>query len=276
MDIEAVSGVLSLSQPTIQPLYDTKAFEDVLLEAMGTKQSWYDTVKSSVLSKVGGSEKSWVSFLQKGVYGAPSTASVGSRSYKGNALKIDLDEAADFELVLYTTTGLRDGSMANVSWLQEFPDPITKICWDNYLCMSPSTALKNGIKEGDVVTLTTSQANADIPVHIQPGLNDKVIALPLGYGRKGAGKVADGVGVSGYQFAVVDGDQVVYSGINATFKKTGTYVSLANVQGHHSMEGRQIVVEATLKDILENPQAGQHKHKVFSLWSEHKYKGHKW
>jgi MoCo/4Fe-4S cofactor protein with predicted Tat translocation signal len=276
MDVEFVSGVLSLSQPTIQPLYDTKAFEDVLLQAMGSTQTWYEAVKSSTLSKIGGSEKAWTQFLQKGVNGTVSNSAKSSRSYKGNNLKISLDEAADFELVLYTTIGIKDGTLSNVSWLQEFPDPITKICWDNYLCVSTGTALKNGLKEGDVVSLTTSNATVEVPVHIQPGLNDKVIALALGYGRQGGGKVSTDVDVNAYQFAVVEKDQIVYSGINAKFSKTGKHIPLANVQGHHSMEGRQIVVEATLKDVLENPQAGQHKHKVFSLWSEHKYKGHKW
>ncbi len=275
MDIEFVSGILSLSQPTIQPLYDTKSFEDVLLEVMDSKTTWYESVKNSSLSKVGGASN-WTGFLQKGVDGTISNASKSGRSYSGKALNINLDEAADYELVLYTTIGLKDGTLANVSWLQEFPDPITKICWDNYLCLSPSTAAKKKLSEGDVVSLSANGITLDVPVHIQPGLHDKVISLALGYGRKGAGKVADGVGVNGYQFASINFNQAIYSGINANFKSTGKNIALANVQGHHSMEGRQIVVEATMKDIKENPQAGQHKHKIFSLWSEHKYKGHKW
>lgn len=276
MDVESVSGVLSLMQPTIQPLYNTQAFEDVLLKVMGSSQNWFNTLKSNTLSKVGGSEKAWTSFLQKGVYGSLDLSAKSSRSYSGKALNVKLDEALDFELVLYATTGIKDGTLANVSWLQEFPDPVTKICWDNYVCMSPNTARLNSLREGDVVLLSASGSEVEVPVHIQPGLNDKVLALALGYGRKGAGKVADGVGVNAYQFAVVEKDQIVFSGMNAKIKKTGKNIPLANVQGHHSMEGRQIVVESTFKDILEDPQAGQHKHKVFSLWSEHKYKGHKW
>ncbi len=276
MDVENISGVLSLSQPTIQPLYDTKAFEDILLQTLGSTQTWNQTVKASTLAKVGGSEKSWVQFLQKGVYGTVENSPKSGRSYNGSPLKIRLDEAADFELVLYTTVGIKDGTLANVSWLQEFPDPITKICWDNYLCISPKTALDSGLNEGDVVALTSNGITLDVPVHIQPGLNDRVLALALGYGQKAAGKVANDIGVNAYQFAAIEKDQIIYSGMNAKFKKTGQQIALANVQGHHSMEGRQIVVEATLKDILEDPQAGQHKHKVFSLWSEHKYLGHKW
>lgn len=276
MDVEFVSGVISISQPTIQPLYDTKAFEDVLLQIMDSKQTWNETVKSSTLARVGGSEKAWTQFLQKGVSGEVSSTVKSTRSYKGNTLNIKLDEAADFELVLYTTIGLKDGTLANVSWLQEFPDPITKICWDNYLCVSPKTAHQNHLKEGDVVALTANGVTQEVPVHIQPGLHDKVLALALGYGQKAAGKIASGVGVNAYQFASVENNQIIYAGMNAQFKKTTKNIPLANVQGHHSMEGRQIVVEATLNDILKNPQAGQHKHKVFSLWSEHKYLGHKW
>ncbi len=276
MDIEFAAGVLSLSQPTIQPLYDTQAFEDVLLKVMGSTQNWFNTLKSTTVAKIGGTEKAWTGFLQKGVHGTLDHSVKGSRSYSSNALNIKFDEALDFELVLYTTIGMKDGTLSNVSWLQEFPDPITKICWDNYLCLSPNTAQKNSLMQGDIVVLETSTAKAEIPIHIQPGLNDKVLALALGYGRKGAGKVADGVGVNAFQFAVLEKEQIVFSGMSAKMKKTGQHMQLANVQGHHSMEGRQIVVESTFKDILENPQSGQHKHKVFSLWSEHKYKGHKW
>lgn len=276
MDVEYVNGLTSVAQPTIEPLYKTMAFEDVLLKAMSSTQTWYDSLQASLKAKVGSSDQDWVNFLQKGVTGKVDSSSKSGRSYKGKELSIKLDDAPDFELVLYSTIGLKDGTLANVSWLQEFPDPITKICWDNYVSVSLNTAREYKLHEGDVVQLTTSNITEEVPVHIQPGLDDKVLALALGYGRKGAGKVADGVGVNAYQYALVDNNQIVFSGINAKIKKTGKHIPLANVQGHHTMEGRQIVVESTLKDILEDPQSGQHKHKVFSLWSEHKYKGHKW
>lgn len=277
MDIEATTGVLSIMQPTIQPLYNTKAFEDILLEVLGSDKDWFSTMKASTMKLIGNSEKAWTMFLQKGVSdSSKGAATQSSRLYKGNKLDIKLYEAPDFELVLYSTVGLKDGTLSNVSWLQEFPDPVTKICWDNYLCMSPDAAAQHSLSEGDVVTLTTDDGKVDVPIHIQPGINDKVLALSLGYGRKGAGQIADGVGVNGFQFAVLEKDQIVYSGINAKITKTLKHIPLANVQGHHSMEGRQIVVESTLKDFLKDPQSGQHKHKVFSLWGDHVYKGHKW
>lgn len=275
-DYEGAQGVLSIAQPTIQPLYQTQAFEDLLLATMGDSQSWFSYLKQNLQGKIGRSSSHWVQFLQKGVSGDIKNTSGLKAPRSPKTLNIGMTEASDFELVLYPTVGLKEGTLANVSWLQEFPDPVTKICWDNYVCMSPGMALKASVKEGDVVSLKVGESFLKVPVHIQPGLNDKVLALAVGYGRTHAGHVANNVGVNAYELAEVQKDQIIYSGRNVSFKKTMEHIPLANVQGHHSMEGRQIVVETTLKEILKNPQSGQHKHKVFSLWSPHKYKGHKW
>ena len=276
-DAEGVKGIYSIQQPTIQPLYDTKAFEDVLLGALGNDSDWYTYLKKSVQSKVGNTEQAWVDFLQKGVVGKKDLSASGSRSYKATEQKgFQLDQSPEFELVLYPTVGIKDGTLANVSWLQEFPDPVTKICWDNYVSMSIKTAEQLKVREGQIVELSVDGKTLKVPAHIQVGLEDKVLALAIGYGRKDAGQVATGVGVNAYNLAKLKNDKVIYSGLNATVKTTSKMYDLANVQGHHSMEGRQIVVEATLKDIMKDPTAGRHKHKVFSLWSEHKYKGHKW
>ena len=291
-DCEGTQGVLSISQPTIQPLYNTQAFEDLILATMGFSQNWFSYLKGSVQEKIGRSSSQvssqsssqvssqsfsqWAQFLQKGFSGSIRNTSKSGGQRFARTLNVDITEASDFELVLYPTIGLMEGTLANVSWLQEFPDPVTKICWDNYLCMSQGTASKTSIKEGDVVSLKAGESVIKVPVHIQPGLNDKVLALAVGYGQTHAGHVANNVGVNAYELAQIQKDQVIYSGRNVSFKKTLEHIPLANVQGHHSMEGRQIVVEATLKDILKNPQSGQHRHKVFSLWSPHKYKGHKW
>ena len=85
------------------------------------------------------------------------------------------------ELAIYANSGLRDGSMANVSWLQEFPDPVTKICWDNYATLSMKMAYEIGLHEGDVIELRNSDGmSVEVPVHIQPGQHNSVVWF--GYG----------------------------------------------------------------------------------------------
>ena len=233
---------------------------------------------------------------------------------------------AVYELALYETSGLKHGDMSNVPWLMEFPDPVTKICWDNYLCLSPAEAERRSLKEGDVVALfpalpvegRTSGAFAKqpaekkreslesekpespdspqqnsfsmkaeaarqnagnreappdslkVPVHIQPGQSEGVLGLALGFGRTGAGAIGNNVGVNGWPFLRESHSRV-------SFTKTGKNIPLANVQGHHAMEGRDIVLETVLTDFLKDPSSGLPKHhKVKSLWPAHKYKGHKW
>ena len=267
---EFQKGLYSIQQPTIRPLIESRTFEDNLIvwarfnktspHRLRKASSWYAYLKEATQRR----GISWRYLLQKGFY--QKRVSVANRS------SFDLDTLKKlkmkklknkWELVLYQTIGLRDGKLSNVSWLQEFPDPVTKICWDNYLCVSPSDARDLSVKEGQIVELN----QMEIPVHIQPGQSSGVLGLALGYGRKGAGEIADQVGVNAYQLS-----QKPIHSIQVTRKK----VPLASVQEHHSMEGRQIVVETTLKQYLKNPSSGIHRHKVFSLWSEHKYPNQKW
>jgi molybdopterin-containing oxidoreductase family iron-sulfur binding subunit len=174
------------------------------------------------------------------------------------------------------TSGLADGTLANVSWLQEFPDPVTKVCWDNYVSISPKDAAREGLREGDVVILTASGTKVEVPAHIQPGQADGVLGLAVGYGRTGMGRIADNVGVNAYPLAVFKKDQVVYAGLPATLTKAQKSVALANTQGHHSMEGRELVIEATLAEFQANPSAGIKKEKIKSMWSTYEYPNHKW
>ncbi len=298
-DWEFQEGVISIQQPTIRPLYRTRAFEDSLitwaqqsydgnknklsLSFLKGVDSWYKYLKRSRNLSI----SNWNHFLKTGVLNQIKERSENSRmqprSFRLSAINrirffTHNISSRDYELILYVTNGLKDGTLANVSWLQEFPDPVTKICWDNYFCVSPAMANKEGWKEGQVIQVHSSTNKIiKAPVHIQPGQADKVIALALGYGRKRAGQVANHVGVNGYSLAsVVSNGQVVFSGLPVRVSTTRKFISLANVQGHHSMEGRQIVVETALKRYLKNPGGAIHRHKLFSMWSDHSYPRHKW
>ncbi len=269
-------------------------------------------------SSLGINEKPWVSFLKKGVWmrgGQDSSLfpSASSLSGKGKGVRsfstLALEQLLTYsktrigagrshgsknkgwykgargrggeglELALYTNSGLRDGSMANVSWLHEFPDPVTKICWDNYATVSVGFAHEKNLREGDMVQLKVKGRDpVEVPVHIQPGQHDSVVGLALGYGRWAAGAVANGVGVRAYGLVGYEEKHglSIFAGQPVEIKKIHGHVALAGTQGHHSMEGRQIVVEATLDEYKKNPGARIHRHKTFSLWSGHEYKGHKW
>lgn len=286
-DLEAAPGVYSIQQPTVRPLYNTRAFEENLLEWMkkggkSTAASWYDYLRNNWKKMYAGGdfESFWTNLLETGVYnksGYKSTSVSGGRGTASASLATATPMTTDgYELVLYMTTGLADGTLSNVSWLQEFPDPVTKICWDNYACLSVADAKKEKLHEGDVVKLQVGERMIEAPVHIQPGQADGVVAIAVGYGRKGMGKIADNVGVNAYPLSQVSNGTTVYSGLPTKISKTGRRHDLANTQGHNSMEGRQIVVEATLAQYSQNKSANIHRHKMMTMWDEHKYPVHKW
>ncbi|MBT4760796.1 MAG: TAT-variant-translocated molybdopterin oxidoreductase [Bdellovibrionaceae bacterium] len=303
-DAELISGVHSIQQPTIRPLYDTRGFQDSILTwatkagngELSNYSTWYEYLRAYWQNHQyaknrgfgiakGDFEEFWQGLLQEGVFVTSKTnlkSTSGSRAFNTTALTTAVSDlssesiSGSYELELYHTSGLREGTLANVSWLQEFPDPVTKICWDNYVTVSMKTAHDMHLEEGDFMKVTVGGESLTVPVHIQPGQEPHVLGLALGYGRTKAGKVANGVGVKASDLATFSNGKFNFAGLGAELAQVEGSTKLANMQGHHSMEGRQIVVEATLDQFKENPAANIHKHKIFSMWSEHKYAGHKW
>ena len=285
-DWEFQKGVLSIQQPTIRPLYRTRDFESALIRwttlinktyFLKGQNTWFQYLKQN-------HSVNWNRLLEIGVKIKNPKERVKrrpARKFQLKALsKINTPapvKKGEYELALYSTSGLKDGTLANVAWLQEFPDPVTKICWDNYICLSPASARNKKLEEGQAVRITNSRYSVTAPVHIQPGQSDGVIGLAVGYGRLRAGKVANKVGVNAYPFIEVSKDHdLVFSALPVNLQITDQKIPLANVQGHHSMEGRQIALETTLQKYLKNPGGAIHHHKKISLWSEHKYPKHKW
>ncbi|MGZ3771624.1 MAG: TAT-variant-translocated molybdopterin oxidoreductase, partial [Bdellovibrio sp.] len=293
-DMELASGVYTICQPAIRPMYDTRSFQLSLMNwayqaqqgpaRLRDYESFYDYLrvfwKSDIYPKYGKGqdfEDFWQAALQSGHVGEMSNGSA-ARSFKVDAFTSIKPAAAPagFEVVLYSTSQMADGALNNVAWLHELPDPITKIVWDNYVMVSLATAERHDLKEGSVVELTVGNKKIELPVHIQPGLHDDVLAIAVGYGRTRSGKVGNGIGQNAFALGTVQNGHMIFSGQPATFKKLNKKYTLACTQGHHSMEGRNIVAEATLKDYNKNKGAGVHRHHTWSIWSGHEYSGHKW
>ncbi|MCJ8277448.1 MAG: TAT-variant-translocated molybdopterin oxidoreductase [Bdellovibrionales bacterium] len=282
-DLEYEAGVTAIQQPTIQPLHNTRSLGDSLMKwsaaagsALSNKENYYELLKNKWQTQLGG-EKSWYEFLQKGFIGS-ANATESARSFNASAvskIKPTIQES-EIELSLYAKSTIYDGTMANVSWLHELPDPVTKVAWDNYLLISPQLADANKLRDGDMVNLKSAQYSMDLPVLVQPGQNPGQVAVAIGYGRKEGGDLQKGVGFDVSGFAQWEDDKLVYSGIPVEIKKLGKLYELAQTQEHHSMEGRDLAVETTEKNFKEHGDIGIHKHKIFSIWNGHKYEGHKW
>src|SRR5690606_220289 len=143
-DVMLVKGLYSLSQPTIRPLFNTKQFEESMLNWNGNTTSYYDYLRANAASYLGGS--SWNKALHDGlVEAAPTPIGSGSASdMSGSASALASSKGSGMELVLYTKVGMGDGQQANNPWLQEFPDPITRVSWDNYVTVSKADAERIG------------------------------------------------------------------------------------------------------------------------------------
>lgn len=293
-DAEVVAGVFSLQQPTIRSMYDTRSFQLSLmtwayLAKQGPKrlleyETFFDYLKNywkeEVFPKHGRGksfEDFWEQALQDGFVGEPVNSS--SRAFRTNAftsIKKANAEQTGYELVLFPSVQLGDGSLNNISLLFELPDPITKIVWDNYACVSLATAQKLGIKTSGVVQLMIGEQKVEYPVHIQPGLHDDVVAIAVGWGRTHVGRVGNGIGINAFSLMRMMNNQLIASGQGVQIEVLKKRYPLAQTQQHHSMEGRQIVVEATLKDYESKKDHLIHKHHIWNIWSGHAYNGNKW
>ena len=259
-DLELTSGTYSLTQPTIRPIFNTKQFQDVLLSVNGTAGTFYDYLKTNSGAYTAGA--SWNKVLHDGV------AVLGTSALSGGAIDAATaanavarsKSAGDFELVLYTKTGLGDGQHANNPWLQEFPDPITRVSWDNYVTVSNADAKKlglsneivaNGGLNGSYATITVDGVKLEnVPVIVQPGQAVGALGLALGYGRKAALKEEMQVGLNAY---------ALYKGFNnvqsVSIVKTGGVHEFACVQGQKTLMGRGDIIKETTLEIFNTKDA---------------------
>ena len=161
--------------------------------------------------------------------------------------------------------------------MQELPDPVSKVTWDNFVAIGPKYAEKLGIKEFDLIEVKSATHQVILPALLQPGQASGTISIALGYGRTKAGKAGSEVGKNAFPFLdFVNGTFQNTSSV--TINKVGGRYELAQTQTHYSIEGRNIVRETTLKDYLKNPSAGtgrRFENKV-DLWKEYDRPGHSW
>ena len=258
-DFEFKTGHYYLSQPTIKPLFDTNQFQDVILSLSGSSNNFYDEIKSNWRTNIL-KGKTWGKSLQDGFY----------YSYKNTAPKrikttISLDNLPtqntdELELILYTKVGLGDGQQSSNPWLQEFPDPITRVTWDNYLTVSYKDAerlglenynVSNGALNGSYVNLSNDKNNIKVPVIIQPGQTPGTVGLALGYGKTQAMSEQMNVGVNAFKF---------YKNFKKNHKVTVSKVKgdheFACIQLHNTMMGRdEIIKETTLNEFIEEDKS---------------------
>jgi len=258
-DVKIQEGSYSLTQPTINPLFDTKQFQDCLLAWSDNEISYYEYLQNFWNKEVLAGT-SWNQAVHDGIY----TSEV--KSLKTNA--IDVATAAKalkssvqtgaFELTLFASTAIGNGQQANNPWLQELPDPLTRASWDNYLLMSLADANElgftnpvrdNGAIDGQYANITVEGVVLEkVPVLIQPGQAKGSLGLAVGYGKTKGIKSELQVGVNAYVLAA-DYKNVQISSI----ENIGGAHKFACEQLQHTIAGRyEILKEVSFADY-RNP-----------------------
>lgn len=258
-DVSLQRGHYSVMQPTIRPLFDTKQFQDALLSWTDNSSEYIDYLKNFANSKLVG--KSWNQTVHDG-FAATEVVALNANSVDLSASVSKLANAKSngLDLVLYTKVGMGDGQQANNPWLQEFPDPITRVSWDNYVTVSKKDAEKlgldnwnvaNGGMNGSYVTLKVGNTTLNqIPVVVQPGQAVGTVGLAFGYGKKAAMKQEMQVGVNAYElYADFNANQSV-----SITKEEGEH-EFACVQLHKTLMGRGDIIKETTLEIFNTKNA---------------------
>jgi MoCo/4Fe-4S cofactor protein with predicted Tat translocation signal len=235
-------------QPLIQPLFGGLMELEFLARIAGESQtSAYEIVRAGF----GRTEESWKKFLFNGFSAeraAPHPTNDNGKPIELPSIKnVSAPAANNLEVIFYRDAKVDDGRYANNGWMQELPDPITKMTWDNAVLVSRKTARELGVQNGDIVEISLNGKTVSGPIWTQPGMADYSLGLALGYGREKAGRVGTGVGFNAYK--IFSGK---YIETGATVKKTGATYTLACTQHHWSMEGRAIVREANVAQFEQH------------------------
>ncbi len=293
-DSEPQNGHISLTQPGITPLFNTRQVQASLLTWAGAPQTDYYKYLTETWKSVyfpGSGENDFETFWNQSLYNGVVEIATSSVQEPENSPEEDSSEEtagisfdpgmvsgqiqaryqsdnAETELVLYQKVGIGTGAQANNPWLQELPDPITKAVWDNYITVSQKFARENGLTmtEGKtkMANLTVNGVTVTAPILIQPGQANGTIGLALGYGRTSAGRVADGLGANA--FALVDRSNgslsyQITSGV--TLEITSESHSIGQTQTHETYMGRETVIqEALLSEYQQDEYAGQFAPKI--------------
>ena len=310
-DAEPYKGKYSLTQPVIKELFNTRQAQSSLLTWIGKDADFYTYLQNSWRKAVGDNpfgmtfREFWNSSVHDGV--AEDSDPKGAQpAFSGNASsaasKAAGAETGDWELILYTKTGIGEGTQANNPWLQELPDPITKVVWDNYITMNPVDMDEMGLnirmgeqRPASMANVSSGDASVELPVVAVPGQKRKTIGIALGYGRVN-NRVEDMViGSNVFPMVGTMNGTLNYANYNVSVSASDSDdYPLASTQTHHTMMGRKLVHETSMKEFQEvdgrDKEHGWNKFvtlknaygedtpvKELGLWDDHPIDmGHRW
>lgn len=274
-DVLGADGTYMAVQPMIMPLFNGWSELDFFNTLLGRgKVDKPDLIRETfgLVSKAGAPsqnmafEQAWNDFLRNGFVQSEDANNPNAGAFNLEAARAHLQANGKTQLlppptedaleaVLVADYKMNDGRYNNNGWLQEMPDPITKITWDNAAYISPATARRLGLVTGNIVEMTAGSRKLLAPVWLAPGHVDNSVTLTLGYGRQKTGRIGTGAGYNAYTLRTIEPNGLDNSYVISAVKLKKTNnpgYQFASTQDHQSMEGRNIVRELPVKLYEEN------------------------
>jgi molybdopterin-containing oxidoreductase family iron-sulfur binding subunit len=269
--------------------YNDKLYMDFMIE------NWEKNIYPQI-GALAPFKKFWYSVLHDGVAYLNEAPESAGAAFSADAFSSStrMKPSNDFVVLLQNNNNVGDGRFASNGWLQELPNPVTKIVWDNYAAVSVQSASELGVNNNDTIDISIGNKKQTFPVFIQPGLADKVIEISLGYGRTVAGTIGTGVGVDANILISKNPALSERFYNNAQVSKSGGKYELISTQEHYPIEAdpllkdiqlrRGIIREGTYKEYKSNPkflkkEIGNPNLEPINkppLYDRETYKGYKW
>jgi len=296
-DARAFDGTASVIQPLIQPLYDGRSAHEVLAALVGNAdKSGHDIVRDYWAAQRPEKDKAyeayWETSLHDGVLAGTAFPAISVTARAEVAPSSNTTTGADdLEIVFKPDPAVFDGRFANSGWLQELPKPNTKLTWDNAAMVSPQTAQRLGVIDGDYVKLQLSGREVKAGIMLVPGHANNSVTLHLGYGRYKAGQVGSG---PGFNANLIRTSSAPFIANGLRIEKTGEKYYFAVTQhqyaidqeGHQTSQEadqavrRDLIRVATLDEYRKDPDFAvdpeEKKTKGLSLYPGFKSEGYAW
>jgi MoCo/4Fe-4S cofactor protein with predicted Tat translocation signal len=297
-DARTATGVPAIQQPMIEPLFGGKSAIEVMALLLDTKEKkGYDLVKNYWLAQMpanSNKEMTWRRALNDGILKDAKAAELVKPT--ADLKKIAAAVAAEppgagggLEVGFVASASAWDGRFANNAWMQEAPEPMTKLVWGNAALISPATAREKNISDSEIVTLSKGGVKMEAAVFVQPGHADNSVTIALGYGRTRAGRVGKDVGFNAGLIRTTDGfwygSDFSIASTGKTFElvttqERGTVSGLIQTGDDDRMNGRPLYREASVSEYKSKPKVIEEMNEVpeiHSIYSEFTYdKGHQW
>jgi molybdopterin-containing oxidoreductase family iron-sulfur binding subunit len=281
-DARALDGTVSLVQPLVAPLWGGVGAAEVLAAFVGVaeqgprellRRSWADRAPRPDFDRF------WDRTVQRGIVEGTSfpaeTVIVDWPALGAILAAPEPPPAAGIELGFRVDAKILDGRFADCAWLQELPDPITKLTWSNALELSPRTAGELGLESEDRVEVKLHGSALVAAVLVVPGHADDAASLALGYGRDGAETLARGLGADAYRLRR---SGALWFASGAVITKLGGKIPLSLTQEHDATEGRPVALDVTAADVARRrlPVLATQNGPQPTMYPEVAYTGNRW